>query len=132
MNKHFMAGSNFPWSSVRLQVLISFITLTQVIRPLGKLEKECLALQHSLLPSPKLFMCCMQNEKATQMTACYTFKKLHISNGLKDITETTTCSVREIQWHLYIGGHKVFPCLNFGRLHGKLSGSKVCQLLTKT
>lgn len=52
MNKHFMAGSNFPWSSVRLQVLISFITLTQVIRPLGKLEKECLVLQHSLLPSP--------------------------------------------------------------------------------
>lgn len=52
MKKHFMAGSNFPWSSVRLQVLISFITLTEVIRPLGKLEKECLALQHSLLPSP--------------------------------------------------------------------------------
>lgn len=63
-------------------------------------------------------MCCMQNEKATQMTACYTFKKLHISNGLKDITETTTCSVREIQWHLYIGGHKVFPCLNFAACTG--------------
>lgn len=36
MNKHFMAGSNFLWSSVRLQVLICFIILSQVIRPLGR------------------------------------------------------------------------------------------------
>lgn len=34
MNKHFTPGSNFPWSSVSLRVLICFITLTKVIRPL--------------------------------------------------------------------------------------------------
>lgn len=68
MNKHFMAGSNFLWSSVRLQVVICFITLTQVIRAFGRMEKEkCLALQHSLTLMLKAFQVMHTKWEATQM-----------------------------------------------------------------
>jgi len=64
MKNRFMTGSNFPCSSAGLQLLISSIALSQVIGPLGRLEKgKCSVLQHSLIIRLKLVVSCMHPTK---------------------------------------------------------------------